>query len=88
MIRLRSLDPDLYYLAGLIDQARDRVTTAEEFFLKAAYLNPKHYESLVHLSLLAERKGDSQRSKQYRERARRLRSAAEMEEESELSTEK
>jgi chemotaxis protein methyltransferase WspC len=66
------MDPEVYYLAGLIKQARDLAEEAEAFFLKASYLNPDHYESLVQLCLLSERKGDSNRSNQYRNRMRRL----------------
>ncbi len=72
LLAANCMDPEVYYLAGLIKQARDLAEEAEAFFLKASYLNPDHYESLVQLCLLSEQKGDSTRSSQYRDRMRRL----------------
>ena len=72
MLSAACMDPDVYYLAGLINQARDRGEEAEQLFLKASYLDPEHYESLVQLCLLSERKGESGRSSQYRDRVRRI----------------
>lgn len=72
LLTAHCMDPEVYYLAGLIRQASDRADEAEGFFLKAIYLDPKHYETLVQLCLLSERKGDSSLSKQYRDRMRRL----------------
>ncbi|RPI28580.1 MAG: protein-glutamate O-methyltransferase CheR [Acidobacteria bacterium] len=65
-------DYRIYYLAGLVEQASNRLDAAEELFSKAIYLAPDHGESLVQMSLLLERKGDGRRAAQYRERFRRL----------------
>lgn len=72
LIKANSLDPNVYYLAGLIEQASNRLDSAEDLLSKAVYLDPTHYESLVQLSLLSERKGQERKAAQYRQRLRRL----------------
>jgi chemotaxis protein methyltransferase WspC len=62
---------DAYCLLGIIRQAQGDVAAAEPFFQKAVYLDPSHHESLVHLSLLSQRKGDSQAAANFRRRADR-----------------
>jgi len=44
---------------------------AEDYFLKALYLDPGHYESLVHISLICRQKGNEKKAALYRERALR-----------------
>jgi chemotaxis protein methyltransferase WspC len=36
---------------------------------KALYLDPKHYQALVHMMLLAEQRGDQRAAENYRRRA-------------------
>ncbi len=67
-----SMDVGAYYLAGLIEQSLDRLASAEDLFLKAIYLDPDHYETLVQLCLLAQKQGDTAKAGQYRRRLRRL----------------
>lgn len=62
----------LFGLMGLIRVAQQDSNDAEDFFHKALYLDPDHYESLVHMSLLYARKGDTRRAALYRARAERL----------------
>ena len=64
-------DPDVYGLLGVISESGGKVESAEEFFRKALYLAPHHYESLLHMSLLCERRGDVEGSRLYRARAGR-----------------
>jgi chemotaxis protein methyltransferase WspC len=60
-----------YYLLGLVrDAAGD--ATAREYYRKALYLEPKHYESLVHLAMLAQKSGDDVGARNLRRRADRL----------------
>jgi chemotaxis protein methyltransferase WspC len=56
---LRSEGPsaEVYYLLGLLHDASGD-PKASDFYRKALYLEPNHYETLLHLSLLLERKGD------------------------------
>lgn len=60
-----------YYLLGLV---RDAIgdATARECYRKALYLEPKHYESLVHLAVLAQKSGDEASAQNLRRRADRL----------------
>ena len=57
---------------GEISQARNLSDAAERFFLRAAYLDPACYDALVHLSLLYEHRGSSDKAARFRQRARRL----------------
>ncbi len=72
LIGADSMDVGAYYLAGLIEQSLDRLAPAEDLFLKAIYLDPDHYETLVQLCLLSEKRGDSAKAGQYRKRIQRL----------------
>ena len=76
LIGANSMDVGAYYLAGLIEQSLDRLAPAEDFFLKAIYLDPDHYDTLVQLCLLAQKQGDSEKAGQYRKRIRRLEASA------------
>ncbi len=62
---------DAYYLMGLIRQAQDQQDAAAEMYRKAVYLNPNHYEALIHLAAHAEAKGDRVAAASYRNRATR-----------------
>jgi len=64
-------DAKVYYLMGLINQSLNRLSIAEDFFLKSVYLDPCHYDSLMQLSLLYEQKGEIDRATIYRRRAQR-----------------
>jgi chemotaxis protein methyltransferase WspC len=59
------------YLLGLIHGATGHRARAEDHFRKALYLQPDHLESLLHLALLLETKGDVAGSQRMRLRARR-----------------
>ena len=64
-------DASVYSLMGMIRQAVGDRRRAEECFHKAVYLDPKHDEALLALSLLAERRGDPGAADGFRRRARR-----------------
>lgn len=64
-------DPKLYSMLGVINESKGALQSAEEFFRKALYLAPDHYESLLHMSLLCERRGDLENARLYRARAGR-----------------
>lgn len=65
-------DPEAYFLLGLIQHAKGHEEEAEELFKKAIYLNPKHYEALVYLNLLAVKRGDEKQAELYRQRIENL----------------
>ena len=60
---------ELHYLRGVVRQAQGMFDDAEESLEKALYLNPRHYQALVHMTLLAERRGDTRQASNYRRRA-------------------
>lgn len=64
-------NPEIYALLGVISESAGDVESAEELFRKALYLAPDHYEALLHMSLLCERRGDVEGCRLYRARAGR-----------------
>jgi chemotaxis protein methyltransferase WspC len=58
-------------LLGLIYQAVGNLDQAEHCFGRAVYLRPDHYEGLIHLAFLLERRGDTARAAILRQRAQR-----------------
>jgi len=71
---LRQNDPSAgwYYLLGVIRDSQGLTEEALKFFRKAVYLEPDNVESLMQLSLLAERAGNTEIAENYKRRARRL----------------
>ena len=65
-------DSEALYYMGLIQNALHNGQKAADYFKKVLYLQPDHYESLVHISLIYESDGDSQRANLYRQRAERV----------------
>jgi chemotaxis protein methyltransferase WspC len=63
---------EAFYLLGLVADARGE-NKALEFYRKAIYLEPDHYECLLQLSLLLEKMGDAAAARSYRRRAERVR---------------
>ena len=61
-----------YYLLGVIREAQGNVLLGRDLFHKALYLDPKHYQALIHLAEQAERQGDVGVAATYRARAQRL----------------
>ena len=61
-----------YYLIGLARDAAGVADEASENYRKALYLEPDHYEALVHLALLLEKMGDRAGARMVQDRACRL----------------
>jgi chemotaxis protein methyltransferase WspC len=57
------------FLLGLIASSQKKTQSAESFFRKCLFLEPKHYESLVHLSLLLQENGDLKNASLFKKRA-------------------
>jgi len=60
-----------FFLLGLISEASGNSLQAQDYYKKALYLNPKHYETLIHLSLIIKSQGDIETSNRLKERAER-----------------
>lgn len=63
---------EAYVLLGQIYQANGLETQAEQCFQKAIYLEPNHYEALLHLTLLKEQRGEMAKVTVLRQRIERL----------------
>jgi len=61
-----------WFLLGLISNNQGHEDLAKEHFRKALYLEPDHYESLVHLMLLLDQLGDQRAAQCLRERVQRV----------------
>ena len=57
------------YLHGVVLQARGMLNEAQRSLEKALYLDPKHYQALVHMILVSEQRGDANATANYRRRA-------------------
>ncbi|QDU61834.1 putative biofilm formation methyltransferase WspC [Planctomycetes bacterium Pan216] len=66
-------DADAHYLLGILRTALDCDDLAEASFQQAVILNEHHYEAIVNLALLADRRGDLDVARELRERAERER---------------
>lgn len=71
-LSLNALDIQANFLMGVINHALDQEKKAEEFFIKTIYLDPNHYEALMHLAFITEHKGDHHRAEQLRKRIQRI----------------
>ena len=71
LARERTPSAEVLCLLGVVRQASGDLAAADRLFHQALYLEPTHRESLVHLALLAERRGDTRAAAQYRRRALR-----------------
>ena len=60
-----------YYLLGLVHDAGGD-PQAMDCYRKALYLEPTHYDSLLHMSLLLERSGDVAGARRFKRRADRV----------------
>lgn len=71
-LKEHKLDPNAYFLLGLLQQAAGNEKKAEELFQKVIYLNPHHYEALISLSLFSEKKGNKLQAELLRKRAEKV----------------
>ncbi|GLK55681.1 chemotaxis protein methyltransferase WspC [Methylopila capsulata] len=63
---------DAYYLLGLAHDASQAISEAIENYRKALYLSPDHRETLAHLALALERRGDGAGAKVLSDRLGRI----------------
>lgn len=71
-IREQGVSADAYYLLGLVRNAAGADTQAGEFYRKALYLEPNHYETLMQWASLSKKKGDGAHARILQERAERV----------------
>jgi len=61
-----------FHLLGMVRDATGDMTNAATCYRKALYLDPEHYDALIHFALLVERQGDRTGAQVLRNRAHRL----------------
>ncbi len=71
-LKQNSTHVEAYLLLGEIYQASGQEIKAEQCFQKAIYLEPNHYEALLHLALLKEQHGEMAKAAVLRQRIQRL----------------
>jgi chemotaxis protein methyltransferase WspC len=64
-------EPEGYSLLGAIYVAEGRLEAAEDCLQRALYLDRNHYDALIQLALLCERRGDPKTAARMRRRAKR-----------------
>jgi chemotaxis protein methyltransferase WspC len=62
---------EVFCLLGVVLQAQGDFGEAERYFQRTLYLDPRHREALLHLALLARRRGDERQAENYLRRAGR-----------------
>ena len=69
-LRKSKASAQAYYVLGLVrDAAGD--TSALDCYRKALYLEPNHYESLLQMAVLLQKRGDAVRARTFKSRAQR-----------------
>jgi chemotaxis protein methyltransferase WspC len=71
-LRRYGASAEAYYLLGLVRGATGAESEAAEFYRKALYLEPGHYETLVQWATLLEKNGDAAQARILHQRAERL----------------
>lgn len=71
-LRMNGALPETLHLLGLICEAAGKQQEAADYYRKALYLDPNHYQTLVHLSMTLQNQGDSTGTKLLSNRLRRL----------------
>jgi chemotaxis protein methyltransferase WspC len=72
-MRAHGPSAEAFVLLGLIRQAAGNAAQAEHCFGRAVYLQPDHYEALIHLALMLEHRGETAMATVVRQRAQRAR---------------
>ncbi len=71
-LRQNPTSAQAYYLLGLVREAEGKHSLVGELFKKAVYLDPNHYEAMIHLALHLVRYGDADSAKNLQQRAHRV----------------
>lgn len=76
-LREKGASARAFYLLGLVRDVSGQPGEATRYYRKTLYLDPAHYEALMHLALLNEKSGDRAAANVLKTRARRVRERAE-----------
>ena len=72
ILRQDSANAEAIFLMGVLQHATGNLDSAEAAFKKTIYLEPNHYDALIYLALLAERKEAFEEAQLFRNRAMRV----------------
>jgi chemotaxis protein methyltransferase WspC len=75
-LRQHGPSADVFHLMGLLGDAAGHHAEAGSYYRKALYLDPTHYQALVHLACVLEKQGDATAARVFRDRARRVEEGA------------
>lgn len=75
-IQQKGASAEAFYLLGLVQDAHDKKEQAREYYRKALYLQPNHYDALMHLALLTASLGDTNGARVLQQRAERIKQTA------------
>jgi len=70
-LRVNGASAQAYYLLGLVRDASGD-SAAADYYRKALYLDPNHYESLLQMGLWLERRGEAGQARRFKMRAQRV----------------
>jgi chemotaxis protein methyltransferase WspC len=71
-VRRHGPSAQAFYLLGVVQDARGLMSEADRCYRKALYLDPRHVDALIHLALLAQKRGNRLESEVLHNRIRRL----------------
>lgn len=71
-LREHGASAEAYYLLGLVRDAAGAETLAGELYRKALYLEPNHYETLLHWASLSKKSGNNSHARILAQRAGRI----------------
>ncbi len=71
-INSNSASDHAWFLMALIEQSLNDNEAGEKCLRKVIYLNPKHYEALIHLALLLRKQGNEEQASRLLTRAERI----------------
>jgi chemotaxis protein methyltransferase WspC len=71
-LRQHGPSANAFHLLGLLHDSTGNQREASDYYRKALYLDPNHYEALIHLAFLMDKQGDTAAALVLRKRARRL----------------
>jgi len=75
-LREQGVSAEAYYLLGLVRNAAGADSQAGEYYRKALYLEPNHYETLMQWASLSKKNGDGAHARILQERAKRVKKRA------------
>ncbi len=71
ILKIDQTKSDILYLLAMIQFSKGSLTEAESSFRKVLFLNPDHYESLLHMEIILKKSGNDKAANLFHKRAER-----------------